>query len=416
MKKVIVIGSGVIGLCTAYFLQKEGCEVEVITASEIDSEVDCSYGNAGMIAPSHFVPLAAPGVVKQGLKWMLDSKSPLYIRPRFNRSLINWLWHFSKSANQKNVDRSEHLLKDMHVQSRDLFKDLESTEDLSFEYRHEGLMMLYKTPKYQDAEEALAEKARTMGLSVESLNKAQLAERETNLLPNVLGGVLYHSDAHINPNAFMRQMTALLVKKGVRIHYSTRVSGFQTDTGIVLSTKTNKGDFQADEFVICAGVWSCEIAKKLRLKIPLQAGKGYSMTIKNATSNLRYPSILSEAKIAMTPLGNDLRVAGTMEIAGNDTAIRSNRLQGIKEKVPQYFQNFDSSWFEATRAWVGLRPVSPDGLPYLGRVSDWDNLSVNTGHAMMGMSLGPISGKMMAEVITGRPTSLNIGNLKPQRF
>jgi len=416
MKKVTVIGNGAIGLCTAYYLQKEGFEVHIITASEKGAEKDCSYGNAGMIVPSHFIPLAAPGVIKQGIKWMLNSKSPFYIRPRFNIELIKWLGHFYASANKENVEKTKHLIKNLNVTSRDLFSEIEKSEKIDFKLEKKGLLMLYKTAKHQDEEEHMAEQAKQMGLSVNIKSKLELSELEKELEPNVLGGVLYNSDAHHNPNLFMNKMQSLLQLKGVTFHYSSTVTGFSKTLNKIEAIKTSKGEIKTDEVVICAGTWSSHIVKELDVKIPMQGGKGYSMTLDKVEKNLVHPSILCEAKIALTPMGNSLRVAGTMEIAGNDLSIRNNRLNGIKEQVPKYLKNFDSKWFERVTPWVGLRPVSPDGLPYIGRASNFKNLTINTGHAMMGLSLAPISGKLVSEILTEKKTTLNISLLTPQRF
>jgi len=416
MKKVAIIGSGAIGLCTAYYLQKEGFEVSVITASNKGSDNSCSFGNAGMIVPSHFIPLAAPGVIGQGVKWMLNSKSPFYIRPRFNRELFTWLKHFYASANQGNVDRSKHLIKNLNEESRDLFEEISKHENLDFKFERKGLMMLYKTEKYQDSEEHMAAMAKKMGLSVHVKSKNELSEIEKELNPNVLGGVLYESDAHIVPDLFMKQMEELLHQKGVKFHYSSAVTGFSKGLYKINSIHTSKEEIETDEVVVCAGSLSSDLVKELKIKIPMQGGKGYSLTLPNVSRNLNHPTILCEAKIAMTPMGDSLRVAGTMEIAGNDFSVNMKRLEGIKEKVPEYFYNFKEAWFSGVKPWVGLRPVTPDGLPYIGRVYDWTNVTINTGHAMMGMSLAPISGKIVSEILMRKKSSVDLSILKPERF
>jgi len=416
MKKVVVIGSGAVGLCTAYYLQKEGFDVHVVTASEEGHETDCSYGNAGMVVPSHFVPLAAPGIIKQGLKWMLSSTSPFYIKPRLNSDLLKWLWHFYASANQKNVERSKLILRDLNLASRDLFKDIEATEQTNFSFEQKGLLMLYKTAKYQEEEEEMALKAQALGIDAVIKSKQDILKMEPALVPDVLGGVLYKSDAHMNPNVFMKKMLGILKSKGVSISYSSAITGFETSKDIVTSILTNKEKIDTQEIVVCAGSWSQKVMKLLNVNLPIQGGKGYSMTIPNVKNNLIHPSILCEAKIAMTPINNSLRVAGTMEIAGNNLSIRQTRLNGIKEQVPKFLEGFDEKWFNDIEPWVGLRPVSPDGLPYIGRAKNWKNITVNAGHAMMGLSLAPISGKLTSELLADKKTTLDISILTPERF
>jgi len=416
MKKVVIIGSGAVGLCTAYYLQKEGFDVHIVTASEEGHETDCSYGNAGMVVPSHFVPLAAPGIIKQGLKWMLNSTSPFYIKPRLNSDLLKWLWHFYSSANQKNVERSKLVLRDLNLASRDLFKGIESAEQTNFSFEQKGLLMLYKTAKYQEEEEEMALKAQALGIDAVIKSKQDILKMEHALIPDVLGGVLYKSDAHMNPNLFMKNMLGILKSKGVSFSYSTAITGFDTNKDSVESILTTKGKIDTEEIVVCAGSWSQKVIKLLNVNIPIQGGKGYSMTIPNVKNNLIHPSILCEAKIAMTPINNSLRVAGTMEIAGNNLSIRQTRLNGIKEQVPKFLKGFDSNWLNDTEPWVGLRPVSPDGLPYIGRAKNWKNITINAGHAMMGLSLAPISGQLTSELLANKKTSIDISILKPERF
>ena len=213
MKKVAIIGDGIVGLCSAYFLVERGFDVEIISNSSQNQQNGCSYGNAGMIVPSHFVPLAAPGVIKQGLKWMLNAKSPLYIQPRFNKALIDWLWLFFQSANQLNVSKSKYFLCDMHLKSRDLFLAFSKKHEDNFQFQHKGLMMLYQSQKCQAEEEHLAEEAKAMGIPVKVYSSQEIAKLEPELTPNVLGGVLYKSDAHINPNQFMNVLRGILRQK-----------------------------------------------------------------------------------------------------------------------------------------------------------------------------------------------------------
>lgn len=416
MKKVVVIGSGAIGLCTAYYLQKEGFNVHIVTASEDGHENDCSYGNAGMVVPSHFVPLAAPGIIKQGMKWMLSNSSPFYIKPRLDTDLLKWLWHFYRSANQKNVERSKLLLRDLNLASRDLFEEIQSSEQTNFSFEQKGLLMLYKTAKYQEEEEEMALKAQALGIDAHIKTKQDVLGLESALAPDVLGGVLYKSDAHMDPNLFMRKMLDILKSKGVSFSYSSAITGFETSQDKVEAILTTQGKVETQEIVVCAGSWSQKVMKLLDVNIPIQGGKGYSMTIPNVKKNLIHPSILCEGKIAMTPIGDSLRIAGTMEIDGNNLSIRQSRLNGIKEQVPNFLGGFDKKWLNNIDPWVGLRPVSPDGLPYIGKTKNWKNVTINAGHAMMGLSLAPISGKLTSELISNKKTTLDISILTPERF
>lgn len=414
--KVIVIGNGAVGLSTAYFLQKEGAEVCILTSADEKDNSTCSFGNAGMIVPSHFTPLAAPGVIKDGIKWMFNSKSPFRIKPRFNRDLFTWLFQFMKSANQQNVDRSSRLLLDLNKASRDLFQTIESDNSMDYRYTHGGLMMIYQSAKYQDEEEHNAELAKQFGLDLAILDSEQLRMHESDLEADALGAVWYKSDAHILPELYMNEIRDHLINKGVTIEYGCKVKGFKKRGRDVESVISSKGNFLADEIVVCAGSWTQELAKDLNDSILLQGGKGYHLHIPKVKKQLKTPSILCEARVAVTPLENDLRVSGTMEIAGLDLSIQNSRVEGIKESMSKYFNAFDESQFDGLKPWAGLRPVSPDGLPYIGRSNLYHNLSYNTGHAMMGLSLAPISGKIASDIVLHAKSDYDISILDPNRF
>ncbi|MEO9484832.1 MAG: FAD-dependent oxidoreductase [Ekhidna sp.] len=413
---ITIIGGGAIGLCTAYFLHKEGQEVQVIESSRSNEASGCSHGNAGMIVPSHFTPLAAPGVISQGLKWLFNSKSPFYIKPRLNKDLLHWMWLFARSANQKNILRVGDQLFRLNHASRNLYEDIIKEEDLKVAYQRQGLMMLYQTEHVEAEEQHLAIEASILGIKSDILSPQEVAKLETDFEFNIRGGVHYHSDAHLDPGSFMVQLKDYLLKAGVDIHYDVQCHGFKSTGNKLTHVNTNKGLFESQKVVVAAGVWSRTLSENLGVHIPLQGGKGYSLTIKKPPLQLKIPSILCERKIAITPMGENLRLAGTMEIAGMDRTINEHRLQGIKDGVNQYLKNFEMDWVENVTPWTGLRPVSPDGMPYIGKCKDWDNLFINTGHAMMGVSLAPISGEVLKDIILKKPVKFNTEILSPDRF
>lgn len=413
---ITVIGAGAIGLCTAYFLHKEGYEVQIIEKNGSNDTSGCSHGNAGMIVPSHFVPLAAPGVISQGLKWLLNSKSPFYIKPRLDADLLKWLWLFYRSSNLKNILRvGDHLFR-LNDNSLNLYKSIISEERFDVGFERKGLMMLYQKASVEAEEHRLAEEAGSMGVKFEVLNQKEIQNLETDFEMNVRGGVHYFSDAHLNPGDFMIQLKEYLIKEGVKIHYNTSCENFISSGKNLTHVQTNNGTFKSRRIVIATGSWSQDLAKNLEANIPLQGGKGYSMTIENCPLQLKTPSILCERKIALTPMGNSLRVAGTMEIAGTNRKISRNRLQGIRDGVSRYLTNFEPTWTGNTTPWTGLRPVSPDGLPYIGKCDRWDNLYINTGHAMMGMSLAPVSGQLLTDMMLEREVAYDTEILSPDRF
>ena len=417
-RKVVIIGGGAVGLSSAYFLLKKGYEVQVLNCSQGDPSA-ASYGNAGMIVPSHFIPLAAPGVVRQGLKWMLDATSPFYIKPRLDLELADWLFKFYQSSTAENVSRSSRLLYNLNLQSRMLFEVMEGDlkKHKNIDYRQDGLLMLYKTDKYRSEEVQMAEKAVAMGLDVSVLNRDQVQKYTSGYTADVLGGVLYKTDAHLSPDYFMEALKQFLLVKGCEIVEGQKVDGFlKNSKGRVTGVKCQDKEWNADEVIVSSGAWSGKLLKALNVKLPLQGGKGYSTTIEKPQIQLKTPVILCEKKIAVTPMGKRLRVAGTMEIAGDDLSINPKRVGAIQKSMQAYFLEFDPEWLQTSEVWAGLRPVSPDGLPYIGKLNKHKNVTVCTGHAMMGLSLAPISGKLVEEIVSNSTLNLPIVNLHPERF
>jgi D-amino-acid dehydrogenase len=413
VKRVVVIGGGVIGLCTAYYAAMRGHEVTIIDR-EGEAHEGCSYGNAGMVVPSHFVPLAAPGMVALGLKWMWNPESPFYIKPRLDADLLKWGFQFWKSATARHVERAAPLLRDLNFQSRAAFEELSNVFDFGLAQR--GLLLLCKTEHALHEEGAMAEKARGLGVPAEVLNRDAVAKLDPDVQMDVAGAVYFPKDCHLAPGRFMAGLKARLTELGARFVWGAEVIGFDNVTSRIQSVKTSKDNFAADEFVLAGGSWSSSLAKQLGLNLPMQAGKGYSLTLRNPRELPRICAIFTEARMAITPMGSSLRFGGTMEIAGLNESINRRRVDGIIKAIPQYYPNFKPTDFADVKPWSGLRPCSPDGLPYIGRAKNISNLCIATGHAMMGLSLGPITGKLCAEIISSEKSRMDISLLDPNRF
>lgn len=412
-KQIVIIGGGIIGLCTAYYAAKRGHRVTVL--ERLPRERDgCSFGNAGMVVPSHFIPLAAPGVAALAFRWMWNSESPLYIRPRLDWDLISWGWKFLRASTREHVRRAAPLIRDLSFASRVCFEELAETHDFGLAKR--GLLMLCKTQHALDEEAKTAALANTLGVPAQVLGSKAVAALEPGVRMDVAGGVFFPKDCHLSPGRLMTALQRELENAGVEFRFENAVAGWRADGRRVGAVKTNAGDFSADEFVLCSGAWSPSVARDLRVRLPMQAGKGYSLTLAKPPQLPQTCAIFSEARIAVTPMGDTLRFGGTMEIAGMGEGINPRRVQGIIKAVPAYYPDFSAGDFGGIEPWSGLRPCSPDGLPFVGRFAAYDNLSAATGHAMMGLSLGPVTGKLMAEVLSGEPPSLDITLLLPDRF
>ena len=411
-KNIVIIGGGIIGLCSAYYLQKEGHQVIVIDKSNFST--GASYVNAGYITPSHFISLAAPGMINKGIKWMFNPVSPLYIKPRLDFDFMKWAWAFKKSATASKVEKAIKPIKGINLLSRDLYEDIKKSKDFNFHYEKKGLLMCYKTDKVGEEEWEVGKRGIEEGLKVEHLSLKEVEEIEPKANLNIKGAVYYHSDAHMTPNHFMPEMITYLKSKGVVFFANEIVEDIMISNKSISKVITNKQTLTCDEVVLAAGSWSPLLTKKIGLKIPIQAGKGYRINV-NRKTNITIPAILCEAKVAVTPMDGFTRFAGTMEIAGINHKINTNRVNAIANAAKSYYSTIDMTSEELSKADCGLRPCSPDGLPYIGKSSKCDNLTIATGHAMMGWSLGPATGKLVSEIISGKKTSLDLVPFNPDR-
>lgn len=414
-KRVLIIGGGVIGLCTAYYAARRSYHVTVLDRSPGQRD-GCSFGNAGLVVPSHFVPLAAPGMVSLGLKWMWKPESPFHVKPRLNRDLLSWSWKFFRAAHAAHVARSAPLLRDLHLASRACFEELAALPGHDFGLVKKGLLMLCKTDHALAEEAKNAEQAQKLGVPAEILGAKKAAALDPNVRMDISGAVYFPLDCHLAPDRFMSALQRQLDHMRVQFAWETEVTGWRAHDGHIEAARTTRGDFTADEYVLCGGAWSPTIARELRLNLPMQAGKGYSLTLTRPRQLPQICAIFTEARIAVTPMGDSLRFGGTMELAGLNEDINPVRVRGIINAVPRYYPDFTPQDFDRIPPWRGLRPCSPDGLPYLGRTRHYANLSVATGHAMMGLSLGPITGRLIAEVLSGDPPSIELQLMSPDRY
>ncbi|WP_300022025.1 FAD-binding oxidoreductase [uncultured Maribacter sp.] len=413
MKGVVVIGGGIVGLCTAYYLTKEGFGVTVIDKGDITS--GASFVNAGYITPSHIIPLASPGMIAKGIKMMFNSASPFYMKPRLDADFLKWAWYFHKSSTPAKVEKAIPAIKEINLISRGLFADMKKSGDLGdFQLERKGLLMLYKTESAYLHERKIAERVAFEGLEVSELNKTELHQLEPNVRIDAEGAIHYECDGHTTPTEIMPKLLSYLKRQGVIIKTNEKVLDIETNGNKITKVITINGSYRPDNVVLAAGSWSGELAKKLRLKLPLQGGKGYRINVERSTG-ISIPAILMESKMAVTPMNGFTRFAGTMEFSGNNEIIRNERVMAIANGARSFYPDLKINEDEIANVSTGLRPVSPDGLPYIGNSSKFKNLTIATGHAMMGWSLGPVTGKLVAEILSNKKTTMNIATFSPNR-
>ena len=414
--KVVIIGGGIIGLSSAWYLQQSGHEVTVI--DKTDMKDNCSYGNAGYVCPSHFVPLATPGIVKQGLKWMLNSKSPFYVQPRLSWSLIDWGLKFMKVATPEHVNNAAIPLRDIAILSKKKYEEWTQLPQFGFAYETKGLLEIFQTQQGADHAHHVMEKAHELGLTDTQLldsNALQKLEPQTKI--NAIGAVHFKCDAHLYPNKLMQQLIADLQEKGVQLRGNEEVTGFENKHGNITKVITQKAVYNTDTVVIASGSWSRELAAKLKVKIPLVAGRGYSVTLEDSPYKINHPVVLVEGRVALTPMdGNKIRFGGTMEITSTQTPPKMSRVKGVLQAVEKYFPEFKVPMPSVDKVWYGYRPCSADGLPYIGRTKQWKNVIMATGHSMLGLSLGAGTGKLVSEIVNEQKYSMDIAPFNPDRF
>lgn len=412
MKNCLIIGGGIVGLSTAYFLHREGYQVSLIDKSDLSA--GASFVNAGYLTPSHIVPLAAPGMVAKGLKMMFNSASPFYIKPRLDKALFTWMWQFYKSANAQHVRKSLKPIADINLLSRALYEEIKSENIFSFQLDPRGILNIFQSDKNAEYECRVAEWAQAEGLEARVLNRAELNKLEPHYALNAQGAVWYKCDAHMTPGEFMKGLHHYLESNGVKFYTQTEVIDFEVAQNSIQKVVTPLQKFSAHEVVLASGSWSPLLMQKLGLKLSMQAGKGYSINVYKATE-IQFPAILTDAKVAVTPMQGFTRFAGTMELSGINHHIRRERVEAIARTAEKFYPGLQISQADKQTARCGLRPVSPDGLPYIGRVQNLKNLTVATGHAMMGWSMGPATGKLVSEIIGHQKLSMDITPFRVER-
>ena len=411
---VVVIGGGVIGLCSAYYLARQGASVTVIDQG-MPGEA-CSQHNAGYVAPGHFVPLASPGMFMQAVKWMFDSRSPLYLKPRLDPDLLAWSWHFMRSCSERVMRPALPLLRDMLKESLNLYEEMSHERGFDFHLTRKGLLTVYRTEKAKLGAEHEVNLSNEIGVTASLVDEDGLRKIDPAVKFRARGGVYFPGDAHLVPALLVKNLHDHLARDGVTFVTGQKVVGFSRSGNRIGSVRTSAAEIGGGEFVLAAGSWSHLLLRDLGIRLLLQAGKGYSITVKDPPVKPSVPCIFMERRVAVTPFASELRFAGTMEIAGVDLSITQKRVDAILDTIPLYYEDVERPDLARAQVWKGLRPVTPDGLPYIGRFKNYPNLLAATGHAMIGISLGTVTGKLVAEIVGSRPPSHNMALLSPDRF
>lgn len=413
---VLIIGGGIIGICCAYFLAKRGHRVTVLERDAIGE--GASYGNAGTIAPGH-PPINKPGRVRQALRSLFDPLSPLFIAPRPDPALVGWLWDFTRHCSESHLEHSLQVLGPMGHTSLRLFDELISSEGLECHYEHKGSYEVYDTQSGLRAAAREAKLMRAHGYHPEVIDGETMRAREPTLKGGLAGGVYYPEGATLNPYRFVVELAQRARHYGAVLHSGAEVTELTMQKPQVPEVRLHDGQTLSGDFVVlAAGAYSAQLANRLGVYLPLQAAKGYHqdrVPREGETPTLTNACMLGETSVFCTPMDGFVRFAGTLEFSGLNHTIRRPRLEQLVRASQRYFT--DMSEAKAQSEWCGLRPCLPDGLPAVGPLrKDLPRVLVATGHAMMGVTLGPVTGQLIAEHVANEAPNMDLQALRPDRF
>ena len=411
--RVIVVGGGVIGAACAYYLSRSGWDVEVLEQGAFGK--GCSHGNCGFVCPSHVLPLAEPGAVWRALKAMLKKDSPFYIKPRFDPSLWGWLLKFARRCNVSAMLEAGRAIQALLNSSRALYDELLREEPIDCEWEAKGLLFVLHSRAGMEHYEHTARLLRdSFGLAAERYDGDALVQREPALKSGLAGGWLYRGDAHLRPDRLMASWQRVLEGRGVRIREQCAVKGFVGDRGRARAVMTAEGESAADAFVVAMGALTPLLNRHLGCKLPIQPGKGYSITMPRPAQCPSLPLIFEEHRVAVTPMRTGYRLGSTMEFAGYDKSLNRRRLALLTEGARLYLH--EPSCEPVEEEWFGWRPMTPDSVPIIDRSPAFNNVLIAAGHNMLGLSMSPGTGKLVAEILNGRETHIGPGPYAASRF
>ena len=411
---VLIIGGGVIGTASAYYLARSGCDVTILEKGAFGRA--CSHGNCGLISPSHVLPLHGPGVVTKTMKAMLLPNSPFSIKPQFNSDFISWMWNFTRNCNDQAMLASADLMAPLLTSTASLYEDLVTNEGIEAEFQKKGCLFVFHTPygmeHYAETNDLMIER---YGVPATRYDANELIKLEPALKPGIAaGGWHYEMDGHVRPDVLLNSWRKALEEMGVKIIENCEVKSFDVKNGKAVAAKTSQGDFEAETFVTATGSWAPSFNKLLGTSLPIQPGKGYSLTMQRPTVCPEIPIIFQEHKVAITPMKTGYRIGSTMEFAGYNTTINQKRLGLLKSAAKHFLKDPYTSPIE--EEWYGWRPMTYDNLPIIDRAPKMNNVWIAAGHNMLGLTLAPVTGKLVSEVLTGQTPHIDIEPYGLSRF
>ena len=411
--RVVVVGGGVIGACSAYYLARSGFRVTVLDRGRFGAA--CSHANCGFICPSHALPFAAPGALWSTLKTLFQRNSPLKVRPSVVLRNLGWFLNFARRCNERDLLAAGRAIQALLNSSRTLFDDLIRGEKIACEWEARGLLFVFRTGRvfdhYAHADERLR---RDFDLGAQRFDAPELAALEPALVPGLAGGYLYETDAHLRPDKLMAELKRILFERGVEVIEHSEATGFVRENGAAKATRTRKGEIAADHFVVATGAWAPLLNSELGCRVPILPGKGYSITMPRPALCPTHPMIFEEDRVAVTPFASGYRLGSTMEFAGYDESLNRSRLSLLTEAAKRYLK--DPLAEPVEEEWWGWRPMTYDGLPVIDRSPAMRNVLIAAGHNMLGLSMATATGRLVAELLGGSTPHVDSAPYSLSRF
>jgi D-amino-acid dehydrogenase len=409
---VLVLGGGVIGLACALELLRAGRGVTVVERARIGA--GASHGNCGTITPSHAPPLAMPGQIRQALRWMFTPDAPFRVAPRLDPALIAWMLRFAARCNARTFRAAARAKGALLLAARAALGELVARERLDCEWMEEGTLGVWRTGEAFDRAMWLPPLLRELGLPCEVLDGAEVRRREPAVNDSIVGGVFHGRDARLRPERYLESLATRVREAGGEIREGTTVLGFERAGGRVAKVRTTGGTFAARDIVLALGAWSPKLASQLGLDLPIQPGKGYSITFPHPARAPRLPLVLKERMVCVTAWDSGLRLGSTMEFAGYDERLNRVRLDALVRAAREYLVEPPAA--PAVEEWYGWRPMVHDDLPIIGRAPAASNLMLATGHGMLGVTESAITARLVADLVTGREPAIDPTPYRPTRF
>jgi D-amino-acid dehydrogenase len=411
-QRAIVVGAGAVGIASAYYLQRAGFDVTVVDRGAVGT--GCSYGTSCLIVPSHSDPLPGPGVLGPALRSLLSRTSPFYIRPRLDAGLAAFCLRFQRYCNRTSSEQGFAALSQLSRLSLGLFEELVSQKEADFFFRRDGLLEVYLTEARLARARRALDNLRSHGFPARLLSREEAVALEPALSPSIAGAVFIESEAHGSSFGYVEALARTVERRGGRLLTGHPVTELSLRGRRVAGVRANGDGIEAEVVVLAAGSWSRRLAAAIGLRIPLQPAKGYSATVDVFEGAPSVPLLVMERRVTVTPLGKRVRFGGTLELAGFDSRIDRHRYRAVvnaaKETLKTEFP------MKNEEPWCGFRPVMPDGLPIIDRPSSVEGLVIATGHAMLGFTQSPATGKLVAELASGKSPSISLEPFRLNRF